>query len=267
MTHKIKDEGVTVSHELLSGRWSTKLRRVAMLIAITLMPSLGYAELHLGGESASQEGLSSFTAAPDPTALREGGQDATPPDTVVTSQARDLAALSERVKQLEERTLPPSDDFPVLQTEQDAYSVGLMVAQYAKRIMSDMNMVGIALDTAVVEKGIKDGMADRARLPLATTQAVIAQLETQMANGIALKERDTLKILNDIARTQNTLAKSQGLVWVGKQKGQSTAQPAKVTIEGKRYLGAQFEAPRTVLLNDKEAMNATIKKSRLVNRR
>ncbi|MEG0422866.1 MAG: hypothetical protein RR589_18380 [Hafnia sp.] len=130
--------------------------------------------------------------------------------------------------------------------------------------MSDMNMVGIALDTAVVEKGIKDGMADRARLPLATTQAVIAQLETQMANGIVLKERDTFKILDDIARTQNTLAKSQGLVWVGKQKGRSTAQPAKVTVEGKRYLGAQFEAPRTVLLNDKEAMNATIKKAALL---
>lgn len=190
-----------------------------------------------------------------------------PVNTVTLSTDAELAlsqsieSLALRVKQLEERNTL-NDALPVTQEEQDAYSVGLMVAQYANRVMTDMKMVGITLDAVVIEKGILDGIAERPQIPLPTAQTIITQLETRMANAVSQKEEATQKTLNDIAKTQNTITKGNGLVWVKKKAGHSMAKiPTTMIVEGRRYQGALFDGPREITLKNKDGINDVIKKA------
>lgn len=180
------------------------------------------------------------------------------------SLSQSIDALALRVKQLEARNVSP-DHSPVPKAEQDAYSVGLMIAEYANRVTTDMKMVGITLDTAIIEKGILDGVAERPRIPLPTAQAIITQLETRMANNASKKERITQKTLNDIAKTQNTLAKGDGLIWVSKKAGKAgkagKSMPPHIIVEGKLYQGALFDGPRVITLKNIDEMNDVIKKA------
>ncbi|MDQ4429032.1 hypothetical protein PKO51_06535 [Yokenella regensburgei] len=188
---------------------------------------------------------------------------ALPPPDGGKSLGESVDALERRVRILEAGKAKAEEAYaPVSEEEREAYSVGLMVSQYAARVRRDMGMAGIPLDAATIEKGIRDGLAGRPGLQLSEAQGIITGLEARMTKSVSGKEEESRRTLNEIARTRDTVSKGEGVVWVSRKKGQGIKKtPTVITVEGGRYQGARFGGPREVVLKNRSEMNEVIRKA------
>lgn len=220
-------------------------------------------DTHQPGQAAAPSETDMPAVSAPPTAPA-----ALPPPDGGKSLGESVDALERRVRILEagkvkaEEAKAEEAYAPVSEEEREAYSVGLMVSQYAARVRRDMGMAGIPLDAATIEKGIRDGLAGRPGLQLSEAQGIITGLEARMTKSVSGKEEESRRTLNEIARTRDTVSKGEGAVWVSRKKGQGIKKtPAVITVEGGHYQGARFDGPREVVLKNRSEMNEVIRKA------